>query len=220
MDCQKAGLLTLFKDCCKNRGKIISDTGGALPAAVLAGTASVIFEGASAAFAAFSSGASAASAASAGTAAMASAAGPAFLAVGAAYLFSELLGLGCDQQDMETGMLAGSGLCHYVGTYCSAKLPFIGCIQKVKSHCCFNSKLGRIIHEQGRAQLKGFSGWGTPKEPRCEGFTPEQFQALNFADIDLSEYYGELAVLTEGQLKGAFEEGLEAYINLGETPDD
>src|SRR3546814_8217489 len=56
----------------------------------------------------------------------------------------EFLLSSCDQQDMETGMLRGSGMCVEVGSYCSSKILGI-CVQKSRSHCCFNTKLGRII---------------------------------------------------------------------------
>jgi len=217
-DCQKPGLLTLFKDCCKNRGEVIYDGGGG-GIATTAATVAIVFTGAKAAFGAFKAGATAAAAADAGMTAIAGLANPVTIAAGVAILLFDLLNLGCTSEDMETGMLDGSGMCHFIGTYCVAKIPFIGCIQKAKAHCCFNSKLGRIIHEQGRSQLKAFDGWGEPKDPICRGFTPAEFQALNFSDIDLSEYYGELETATEGQLQSMFESGLESYINAGEVPD-
>src|SRR3546814_3820058 len=49
----------------------------------------------------------------------------------------EFLLSSCDQQDMETGMLRGSGMCVEVGSYCSSKILGI-CVQKSRSHCCFN----------------------------------------------------------------------------------
>jgi conjugal transfer mating pair stabilization protein TraN len=99
----------------------------------------------------------------------------------------------CDQQDLETGMLESSGRCHYVGEWCEKKWPLVGCVQKAKGYCCFNSKLARIIHEKGRPQLKAFQpagAWGTekPAGPNCRGFTSAEFQMLDFSKIDLSEY--------------------------------
>ncbi|WP_394805280.1 conjugal transfer protein TraN [Kordiimonas aquimaris] len=215
MDCQRPGLLTLFKNCCKNRGEILTDSSGGLGAAATVSTVTAVFSGASAAVSALASGATAASAASAGTAALAAAGGPAIIGAGVYLLFTELLGFGCDQQDFEAALLDGSGMCHFVGTYCVARIPFIGCIQKARSFCCFNSKLGRIIHQQGREQLKNFDGFGEPKMPECRGFTPAEFQALNFSDMDLSEYYDELAARSEAQLKDTFEQGLDAFIQAG-----
>ena len=97
----------------------------------------------------------------------------------------------CDLQDIETSTFNDSRYCHEVGEYCVKKWPLVGCVQKAKGFCCFNSKLARIIHEQGRPQLAGFGpggGWGQPKNPNCRGFLPEEFQALDFNKIDLSEY--------------------------------
>ncbi|MDI1473043.1 conjugal transfer protein TraN [Thermodesulfovibrio sp. 1176] len=102
------------------------------------------------------------------------------------YLFMQR----CDQQDIITSTFNDSKYCHEVGEYCIKKWPLVGCVQKAKSFCCFNSKLARIIHEQGRPQLVGFgvNSWGSPKTPNCRGFLPEEFQALDFNRIDLSEY--------------------------------
>ncbi|MDX9823117.1 MAG: conjugal transfer protein TraN, partial [Syntrophales bacterium] len=69
------------------------------------------------------------------------------------------------------------------------------CVQRANTYCCFNSKLGRIIHEQGRIQLQQFGAsgdWGGAENPNCWGFTPEEFQMLDFSRIDLSEYFGDI----------------------------
>ncbi|MEM3986834.1 MAG: conjugal transfer protein TraN [Candidatus Methanomethylicia archaeon] len=96
----------------------------------------------------------------------------------------------CDAQDILTSTYKESGYCHYVGSRCIKKI--LGkCVQKSKVYCCFNSKLARIIHEQGRPQLTTFGpdgGWGSAKRPNCRGFTPEEFQAIDFGRIDFSEY--------------------------------
>lgn len=120
-----------------------------------------------------------------------SAGGPVGFALSAATLAANLFMASCDKQDIITSTMEDSGMCHYVGTYCTKKIKFVGCVQKVKSYCCFNSKLARIVHEQGRPQLASFGpdgGWGSEKHPNCRGFKPEEFQALNFDNIDLSEY--------------------------------
>lgn len=220
MDCRPPGAQTVFKNCCKDRGKIITDSGGGGIAGSIAGVQGTIqgfqavFSGMKAAHAAYQAGATAAGAASSGFSAAIVAFDPVSLAAAAALsLIVDLLNLGCDAQDMETGMLRGSGMCHEVGEYCSVKI--FGCIQKKKAHCCFNSKLGRIIQEQGRPQLTAFTSlpemWGTPKQPMCRGFTPEEFQALDFSAIDLSEYYSELALETETTMKTIVEEGVDDY---------
>lgn len=117
--------------------------------------------------------------------------GLAFAAINIALAF---FGGGCDKQDILTSTYKESGYCHYVGSKCIKKLPLVGCVQKAKVYCCFNSKLARIIHEQGRPQLANFQGnlWGSAKHPICRGFTPEEFQALDFSKMDLSEYYADI----------------------------
>nr|HEC1719610.1 mating pair stabilization protein [Campylobacter jejuni] len=35
-------------------------------------------------------------------------------------------------------------------------------------------------------------GWGSPKSPDYRGFTPEEFQKLDFSKIDLSEFIADI----------------------------
>lgn len=105
-----------------------------------------------------------------------------------------VFGSGCDRTDIQTSNQNESKMCHYIGSYCQKKF-FGACVQKAKRFCCFNSKLARILQEQGRPQLQAFQSinlWGTVKSPECRGFTAEEFQALDFSKIDLSEYFGEI----------------------------
>lgn len=81
------------------------------------------------------------------------------------------------------------GQCHYIGSYCAVKVLGV-CLQKKKTFCCFNSVLARIIQEQGRPQLG--IGWGDAKHPNCRGFTPEEFQKIDFSKIDFSEWLPEI----------------------------
>lgn len=84
---------------------------------------------------------------------------------------------------------SGDGYCHYVGSYCAEEWN-LGvtkiCVQKKKTYCCFNGLLGRVIQEQGRPQLG--IGWGSAEGPECRGFTPDEFQKLDFSKIDLGEF--------------------------------
>jgi len=132
-----------------------------------------------------------------------------------------LLGGGCCQKEKGTGLGAlFGGQCkederllakyrkesmdksHYIGEYCSKylKLGFTKiCVQKKQTYCVFNSKLARIIHEQGRPQIA--MPWGEAKSPNCKGFTPEEFQKIDFSKLDLSEFYGDL----ESKIKTTFD---------------
>ena len=112
------------------------------------------------------------------------------LSVAMDFVMDALFG-GCSERDVITAAYKENGLCHYVGKKCVKKIPLIGCVQKARIYCCFNSVLARIIHEQGRPQLDTFGpdgGWGTADEPYCRGFRPEEFQMIDFSRIDFSEY--------------------------------
>jgi conjugal transfer mating pair stabilization protein TraN len=104
-------------------------------------------------------------------------------------------GLGqCKEGERQLATSKAGGLCHYIGEYCPRELDLALdtiCIEHSKTYCCFYSKLARIVHEQGRPQLQGdISSWGDVESPNCRGFSPEEFQMLDFARIDLSEWYG------------------------------
>ena len=216
MRCRPPGLSVTFASCCKDKGKIIKDGMGSSISSL--GTkiavARGVFNGMSAAFAAFRAGATAGQAASAGANALILGFDPTSIAINLAVnLMVEFLFNGCDQQDMETAMLRSSGMCHEVGSYCTASLLGL-CLQKARGHCCFNTRLGRIIQEQGRPQLKSFNGnpWGTARKPMCRGFTPEEFQALDFGKMDLGEYYADIEARAQTQIQIDMKDRIDAYL--------
>jgi conjugal transfer mating pair stabilization protein TraN len=216
--CRPAGLRTTFSNCCKDKGKIVKDgMGGSISSiGTKVAVAKGVFTGMKAAYGAFKAGATASQAASAGANAIVVGIDPTSIAISLAINFMmDFLLSGCDSQDMEVGMLRGSGMCHEVGSYCSSKILGI-CVQKARGHCCFNTKLGRIIQEQGRPQLKSFNGlgWGTPKKPYCRGFTPEEFQALDFSKMDLSEYYSEIEARAQADIQIDMKDKIDAYMRV------
>src|SRR3546814_4974842 len=77
----------------------------------------------------------------------------------------------CSQSEMRLDIKDRMGFCHKVGTYCSSS--FLGiCKTRRTAYCCFESKLSRILQEQGRGQLG--RPWGAPKREQCLGFTIEE----------------------------------------------
>lgn len=79
----------------------------------------------------------------------------------------------------------GAGMCHYLGSYKDGSLfP-----NRYDSYCCFNSKLARIIHEQGRPYVP--LAWGSAKSPVCRGFTPAELKKIDFSKIDFSEFFAD-----------------------------
>jgi len=223
--CLPPGKSTAYKNCCRNSsGDIYFDSSGssvesALSSKAITATLKAAGAAVKASATAIKAGATAAEASQAGATAaqnvMVAAFNPASIIIAVAVaLIMDYLMQACDQQSMETAMLNSSGYCVPVGSYCRKKIKGLGCVQKAESFCCFNSKLARIFHEQGRSQLKSFagrSGFGTAEAPNCRGFTPEEFQSLDFADIDLSEYMGELKLQSQELINANIDKKTKAF---------
>lgn len=97
--------------------------------------------------------------------------------------------LSCKPDDQQMAMRKGVGLCHTIGTYCAQKV-LGSCVKKKQGACCFNSKLARIINEQGRPQIG--KSWGTAQNPQCAGFTAAELQSLDFSRMDFTEFYADI----------------------------
>ena len=63
-------------------------------------------------------------------------------------------------------------------------------METTESYCCYNSKLAKIINEQGKPQIG--KGWGDPESPSCGGFTVDEFQRVDFSRLDLSEFTADI----------------------------
>ena len=100
----------------------------------------------------------------------------------------------CNENEGKLAMKEGAGLCHTIGSYCSSCLRILGfcvsCVENTTGKCCFNSKLARIINEQGRLQFS--KGWGSAQSPDCSGFTIAQLQSLDFSSMDLTKFYASI----------------------------
>ena len=113
----------------------------------------------------------------------------------------------CNEEEGKLAMKEGAGLCHTVGTWCSSCIRIFGkcvsCIEHSTGKCCFNSKLARIVNEQGRVQVG--KGWGSGESPDCSGFTIAQLQSLDFAAMDLTEFYASIVptLPNAGALQGS-----------------
>lgn len=119
--------------------------------------------------------------------------------------------LSCEQNEQILALKRGQRLCQDIGSYCSKKMPVIGtCIERTKSYCCYNSRLARIINQQGRAQIG--RGWGSAKSPDCSGFTPEQFAAIDFSQMDLSEFTAEIMANIKMPDVGSMNQAVEGSV--------
>lgn len=120
----------------------------------------------------------------------------------------------CKEKEKELAKLNDADLCHEIGEFCSKELKLLVttiCIQETKSHCCFGSKLAKIIHEQGRPQI-GLK-WGSPESPKCRGFTPEEFQKIDFSKIDLSDAF-EIPELDQTKLNNTINNSMANFKNM------
>lgn len=95
---------------------------------------------------------------------------------------------GCNGEDQILKDQREQGLCTYVGTFCDQK--FLGiCLRKKEAHCCFVSKISRILQEQGRPQIN--KPWDDPKDEKCLGFTIAEFQQLDLSQMNFAEVYAD-----------------------------
>ncbi|HBN23073.1 MAG TPA: hypothetical protein DD412_07535 [Holosporales bacterium] len=120
------------------------------------------------------------------------------------------LGQNCSEDEKNLKKERDANKCVRVGTYCSQKEAVTKiCLTKKTSFCCFGSKLAKIVHEQGRAQL-GIR-WGDAKSPDCRPFSVTELQRIDFSKIDLSELYSEIRAKTN------IDNVAKAASNLGEN---
>jgi conjugal transfer mating pair stabilization protein TraN len=105
----------------------------------------------------------------------------------------------CDAQEIELRTLRDKNLCIQVGTYCAEKLLGV-CLRKKTGFCCYETKMARLIQEQGRAQLG--LGFGSPECPDCAGLSPEQLSQLDFSRINFSEIFEDIKNQTVAKGQG------------------
>ena len=97
-----------------------------------------------------------------------------------------LVGLGnCSASERELAEERNAGNTHYLGRYCSKRTFFGACIRRSRAWCVFGSKLGRILQQQGRAQLG--IGWSS-----CRGLTVAEVESIDFGRLDLTEFTEDL----------------------------
>jgi conjugal transfer mating pair stabilization protein TraN len=102
--------------------------------------------------------------------------------------------MSCNEEEGKLAMKEGASLCHSAGSWCSSCLRILGkcvsCLEHTTGKCCFNSMLARIVNEQGRSQIG--KGWGNGQNPDCSGFSIPELQSLDFAAMDLTEFYASI----------------------------
>ena len=115
----------------------------------------------------------------------------------------------CRAEDQRVAMMKGERLCKYVGTTCEKRVGGLGCVETAQHYVCFNSRLARIINEQGRPQVG--RSWGTADAPDARGFTLEEMQALDFSAMDLTEFVADVVKEAMGNAQSA---GIDASAEI------
>lgn len=96
----------------------------------------------------------------------------------------------CSSDEKALGEARQRKLTVDVGEFCSKKVLGI-CVEKKRGYCVFDSKLAQIVQQQGRQWQLGVS-FGGASSPDCSGITVEQLQAINFDNLDFSNFYEDL----------------------------
>lgn len=76
-----------------------------------------------------------------------------------------------------------AGAAVYMETFCSSEFLFL-CAQRSRRYCTFNSRIARIISEQGQRQLYGAFD--------CRAMTQEELEAVDWSRIDFSAAFAEM----------------------------
>ncbi|RSV16225.1 conjugal transfer protein TraN [Sphingomonas sp. ABOLG] len=125
----------------------------------------------------------------------------------------------CSSAEKALDQKDDKGLCHKLGSYCSDKVLGI-CVTSKDAYCCFESKLSRILQEQGRPQIG--KPWGKPKSETCKGFTLDEFSHLDLSVMDFSEVYAEFTdaakLPDEIETSKQIQERIKAYYDTHKAP--
>lgn len=89
----------------------------------------------------------------------------------------------CREEDKELGKAKLNYLAHYVGKFCSKKVLGV-CTERKRTYCVFDSKMARIIQEEGRMRQLNPNAFGDAEFANCAGLSVEELQQLDMGQID------------------------------------
>ena len=96
----------------------------------------------------------------------------------------------CSSEEKALGQAKARKLTIYVGGYCAHKVLGV-CTERKEGYCQFDSKLAKIIQEQGRRGQLG-KGFGSGGSPDCRGLSVAELQHLDFSAINFADFYDDL----------------------------
>ena len=91
--------------------------------------------------------------------------------------------LNCRDEDKQLGQAKLNYVAHYLGEFCAKKELGV-CVEQKRSYCVFDSKIARIVQEQGRLAQLNPAALGSAEDPNCSGLSIEEFQKLDMSKID------------------------------------
>lgn len=106
----------------------------------------------------------------------------------------------CDEDEFQLQSNIMVKKCDAVGSYCSKDNKLLGCVERSKTFCCFESPLSRILNKQIKYSLKGCGrvlwpannpgcAFGPDGEhPDCSPVTMEQLEEVDWTQVDLTEW--------------------------------
>lgn len=97
---------------------------------------------------------------------------------------------GCSDSEKALQKARQKKLATYVGRFCANKVLGV-CLAYHQVWCVFESKLARILQEQGRRNQLGIS-FGSAEHPNCQGIPVHDLQRIDFTKIDFREFYDEV----------------------------
>jgi len=98
--------------------------------------------------------------------------------------------LACDEEDYNTAVKSDAGLCYTTYSECVQRNSgiFGSVCEKYRTYkCCFNSRLAKLINEQGKASI-GITG----RSDDCSGFSPDEFARIKWDQIDFTPFVEEI----------------------------
>ena len=92
----------------------------------------------------------------------------------------------CSEEDRDLGQAKLDYLVHYIGKYCAKEwpAPAKGCEKWKHTYCVFDSKMARIVQEEGRLKQLNANALGSPESPNCSGLSVDELQRLKMGEID------------------------------------
>lgn len=100
---------------------------------------------------------------------------------------------GCSYNEEKLKLQSKNKQCIYVGSHCNKKV--LGkCIRSQHSYCCFNSKIAKLIQEQGKPQLG--KSFGNSNSPNCLGLTESDISNIDFSKMNFSEIVDDVIART------------------------